>query len=133
MSSGPADPAPHWSNAVIVELLTTERLRSYFAATNGAVTDVMRLYEWNTEAAAAVISLISMTEVIVRNALDSALISWSRQRHPGISWLDAAPLDTRGQADIAHARERATRRQPHGVHGKVIAELPFGFWRSAAV
>lgn len=104
---------------MIVELLTTERLRSYFAATNGEVTDVMRLYEWNTEAAAAVISLISMTEVIVRNALDSALISWSRRRHPGISWLDAAPLDARGRADVAHARERATQRRPHGVHGKV--------------
>lgn len=129
MSSGPADPPPRWSNAVIVELLTAERLRSYFAATNGEVTDVMRLYEWNTEAAAAVISLISMTEVIVRNALDSALISWSRRRHPGMSWLDAAPMDARGRADIAHARERATRRRPHGVHGKVIAELPFGFWR----
>lgn len=129
MSSGPADPPPQWSNEVIVELLTPERLRSYFAETSGEVTDVMRLYEWNTEAAAAVISLISMTEVIVRNALDAALVSWSRRRHPGISWLDAAPLDARGRADVVHARERANRRRPHGAHGKVIAELPFGFWR----
>lgn len=129
MSSGPADPPPEWSNAAIVELLTAERLRSYFAATNGEITEVMRLYEWNTDAAAAVISLISMTEVIVRNALDSALTNWSRRRHPSVSWLDAVPLDARGRADIAQARERATRRRPHGVHGKVIAELPFGFWR----
>jgi hypothetical protein len=129
MSSGPAEPPPQWSNAAIVELLTAERLRSYFAATNGEVADVMRLYEWNTEAAAAVISLISMTEVIVRNALDSALVSWSRRRHLSVSWLDAVPLDARGRADIARARERAAQRRPHGVHGKVIAELPFGFWR----
>ena len=129
MSSRPADPPPEWSNAAIVDLLTAERLRSYFAATNGEITDVMRLYEWNTDAAAAVISLISMTEVIVRNALDSALTNWSHRRHPGVSWLDAVPLDARGRADIAQARERAARRRPHGVHGKVIAELPFGFWR----
>lgn len=128
MSSKPADP-PQWSDAAIVDLLTGERLRSYFAATNGDVDDVMRLYEWNIEAAAAVISLISMTEVIVRNALDAALVSWSQRRNPGISWFDSAPLDPRGRADVIHARERAIRRRPHEVHGKVIAELPFGFWR----
>ncbi|HEU0192078.1 MAG TPA: hypothetical protein VFR17_12550 [Mycobacterium sp.] len=114
---------------MIIDLLTAERLRSYCAATSGDITEVMRPCEWNTEAAAAVISLISMTEVIVRNALDSSLISWSQRRHPSISWLDAADLDTRGRSDIARARERASRRRPHGVHGKVIAELPFGFWR----
>ena len=99
---------------MIIDLLTAERLRSYFAATNGDITDVMRLYEWNTEAAATVISLISMTEVIVRNALDSALIRWLRRRHPGISWLDAAPLDERGRAT---SHELATERPGAGLTG----------------
>jgi hypothetical protein len=114
---------------VIVDLLTRERLRSYFDATTGDVDEVLRLYEWNIDAAAAVMTLISMTEVLVRNSLDSELRGWSLQRHGSASWLDAVSLDARGQADISQARERAIRRRPHEVHGKVIAELPFGFWR----
>jgi hypothetical protein len=39
-------------------------------------------------------------------------------------------VDAKGLSDIAQARERATRhgRDPQ-AHGKVIAELSFGFWR----
>jgi hypothetical protein len=97
---------------VIVDLLTRERLRSYFAATTGEVDEVLRLYEWNIDAAAAVMTLISMAEVLVRNSLDSALRRWSLQRHGNASWFDAVPLDARGQADISQARERAIRRRP---------------------
>lgn len=71
-----------------------------------------------------------MAEVVVRNALDRELRAWAWQRDPSRSWFDLAPLGDRGRADVAKARDRATR---HGafpeVHGKVIAELSLGFWR----
>jgi hypothetical protein len=42
-------------------------------------------------------------------------------------------LDNQGRADLLKARERATRRgRVPEVHGKVIAELPLGFWRVMA-
>jgi len=90
----------------------------------------MRLYEWNTLACAAVIQTVALAEVIARNALDQQLVAWASGQPGNPSWLDVAPLDGRGQADIAEARRRATRggRNPE-IHGKVIAELSFGFWR----
>jgi len=119
-----------WSDAVVADLLTSERLSSYLTACNSSLTDAMRLYEWNTFACAAVIQTVALAEVITRNALDRRLTVWAASQSDSPSWLDVAPLDARGQADIAEARRRATRggRLPE-VHGKVVAELSFGFWR----
>lgn len=76
-----------------------------------------------------------MVEVIVRNALDEQMSRWAagRSARSGViagSWLDLAPLDAFSRADVAKARERATARgaKPE-VHGSVVAELTFGFWR----
>ncbi|MFH5209525.1 hypothetical protein ACHIPZ_15175 [Antrihabitans sp. NCIMB 15449] len=124
-------PAP-WSNAVIADLLTRQRLSSYLNATNSDLDRAICLYEWNTEAAAGVLSLAAMTEVVVRNAMDVSLRRWSRRHHRMETWFDHAPLDARGLADIADARSRAIKRQPAEIHGKVIAELSFGFWRYLA-
>lgn len=78
----------------------------------------------------AVLATSAMVEVIVRNALDVSLQEWADQRRRGRTWLDVAPLDGQGQADVVKARERATRRgRATEVRGKVVAELSFGFWR----
>ncbi|WP_438354003.1 hypothetical protein [Microbacterium sp. CJ88] len=113
----------------LLTFLTAERLNSYLAATDGDLARAFELYEWNMRASASVMELTSMVEVLVRNALDSRLVSWAETK--GVeSWFDIAPLDSQGTADIRKARERATqygRRQE--VHGRVIAELSLGFWR----
>ncbi len=118
-----------WDDQVVVRLLTRARLRSYLAATSGDLTAALRWYEWNARASAAVMATSGMVEVIVRNALDEQLSVWAAARRHA-SWLDAAPLDARGSADVAKARDRATNRgRTSEVHGKVVAELSFGFWR----
>ncbi|MGH3351560.1 MAG: hypothetical protein ACRDPS_12925 [Nocardioides sp.] len=80
-------------------------------------------------AGSGVIATTGTVEVIVRNALDRQLLSWAdRKGHR--DWLDAIRLDQRGRDDVAKARSRATlrgRRQEE--HGRVVAELGFGFWR----
>lgn len=120
-----------WDDQVVVRLLTRARLRSYLAASSGDLTAALRLYEWNAHASAAVMATSGMVEVVVRNALDEQLTAWAAARHHA-SWLDAAPLDTRGAADVTKARDRATNRgRTTEVHGKVVAELSFGFWRYA--
>lgn len=118
-----------WDDRKIADLLTAERLRSYRAATR-TESQALRLYEWNGRAAAATIQTVAMIEVVVRNALDRELTNWAKSRAASATWFDQVPLDTRGLADIADARRRATRngRLPE-QHGKVIAELSFGFWR----
>ncbi|MCS6568206.1 hypothetical protein NYQ35_05260 [Curtobacterium flaccumfaciens pv. flaccumfaciens] len=109
-------------------LITADRLRSY-AGRTGSSTEALRLYEWNMRAAAAVMELTGVVEVFARNALDRELCAWASSR-TGPPWFDIAPLDSRGRADLAKARARAGRegRRPE-VHGRVIAELSFGFWR----
>ena len=114
----------------LLPLVTAERLGSYVRATSGTTTDAFELYEWNMRAAASVMQLTSMVEVIVRNALDAQLRDWAQKKRNGSSWLDAVPVDAQGHKDIQQARDRATRRgrRPE-VHGRVVAELSLGFWR----
>lgn len=118
-----------WDYAAVRACLTSERLGSYFASCGNDLDEVFRLYEWNMHASASMLTLTSMVEVVVRNALDRELVSWARARSHA-SWFDAAPLDTQGRLDVQKARTRATQhgRRPE-LHGRVIAELSLGFWR----
>ncbi|WP_244198232.1 hypothetical protein [Nocardia neocaledoniensis] len=118
-----------WSEDAIADLLTHQRLASYLQAANSQLTDALGLYDWNTDAAGSALSLIAMTEVVSRNAIDQALRDWSRRRYGKDTWFDTVRLDTRGQADLQVARARAGTRTSGEIHGKVIAELSFGFWR----
>jgi hypothetical protein len=129
-SGGPPDSAVEPDPVAIAGLITRDRLSSYLTATSGDLVRALALYDWNTRASAAVLATSAMVEVIVRNALDVSLQRWADQRRDGRDWLDAAPLDAQGQSDVVKARDRATRhgRGPE-VHGKVVAELSFGFWR----
>lgn len=129
MSNAEAPPSGPWSLEVIRDLLTADRLRSYLARCEQDLDRALQLYEWNLAASAAVMQTTAMLEVVVRNALDVQLVAWAAGRGTA-SWLDMAPLDRRGLMDIDKACDRATNygRSPRS-HGKVIAELNFGFWR----
>lgn len=113
---------------VLERLFTAERLRSYTAVT-GSSAGALRLYEWNMRAAASVMELTGVVEVVSRNALDRELRAWAAGRTES-PWFDVAPLDGRGLTDLTKARARASRDgRRDEVHGRVIAELGFGFWR----
>lgn len=114
---------------VIVEILTPARLASY-ERSMGTLDGAVRLYEWNMRAAASILELTGMVEVVTRNALDRELRRWAARRSAHGEWFDAAPLDGHGQDDLATARARAARGTRGEVaHGRVVAELTFGFWR----
>jgi len=130
MRTPEGDPAPSWDDVTLAGLLTWERLASYLAQSGADLRAALHLYEWNTQACAAVIQTVALAEVVVRNALDQKLVAWASGRSNGRSWLDIAPLDQKARANIADARRRATRGgRDVEVHGKVVAELTFGFWR----
>jgi len=129
MSDNAADDDHGWHPETIRDLLTSDRLRSYLASCDQDLSRALELYEWNLSASAAIMQTTAMVEVVVRNALDAQLVAWAGGRGSQ-TWLDTIPLDARGLADVAKARDRATN---YGravlTHGKVVAELSFGFWR----
>jgi hypothetical protein len=75
-----------------------------------------------------------MLEVILRNALDRQLIKYHRVTLKGDGrWYADSSMPWRSpriteQIDQARRQATANRRIPE-LHGKVIAELTFGFWR----
>jgi hypothetical protein len=117
------------SSSTLERLLTRERLRSYLIATHGDHQRALALYEWNLLASAAVLHTTGIVEVIVRNALDLQLVHWTNRHQQG-DWFEVIPLDPRGRADVARAIRRSSRNPSAPIiHGKVVAELNFGFWR----
>ncbi len=118
-----------WQPEIIRDLLTADRLRSYLASCHQDLDRALELYEWNLAASAAIMQTAAMVEVVIRNAMDAQLVAWADRRGTQ-SWLDVCPLDSRGRADIDKSRDRATSYGRVALtHGKVVAELSFGFWR----
>ncbi|WP_125775013.1 hypothetical protein [Antribacter gilvus] len=120
----------NWDYEAVRDCITVERLRSYLVASGEDLEGAFEWYEWNIKASTSVMGLVSVVEVVVRNALDREMRQWCNKLHGTECWFDHVRLDARGAADLAAARARArgggTRAE---VHGKVIAELSLGFWR----
>jgi hypothetical protein len=108
--------------------LTEERMRPYRLAA-GSPAGAARLYQWNLLASAATYEILGIVEVILRNALDGEL----QRRHveaglTGDWWDDPLKVLEDKRRDGARAARARVRRQPV-THGRVLAELNFGFWR----
>jgi hypothetical protein len=122
------------NHAAIAQRLTTDRLGSYLAATGGDLASAIALYDWNAEVAGALHEDIGRLEVVFRNSLDEALVAYGGSQGWPSVWYRRTQLfpgkhGARALEDIKTARTRATRRGAAETHGKVIAELSFGFWR----
>ena len=114
----PADLALH-------RLLSPERMRPYLNVSAGSWESARRLYEWNVHLSSSVMGLTGMVEVFIRNALDAELTRLAESRGSQ-EWTCSIKLDHKGLADLEKARSRSHQST---THGRVIAELTFGFWR----
>ncbi len=121
-------PMSSGDDEALLDLLTTGRMSSYSSAT-GSPSAALRLYEWNMHASASVMELTGIVEIVARNALDRELAAWARRRLDTPEWFGRAPLDQRGTRDVSKAEDRSRRAGAPGEHGRVVAELSFGFWR----
>lgn len=123
----------HWLPADLPRLLSNPRFGKYVSAA-GSIEHGADLYSWNGKISGAVHEELGMLEVILRNALDRQLTRYHRVVLGGNGRWYAAPSmpwqSQRMTEQIGQARRHATAngRLPDR-HGKVIAELPFGFWR----
>ena len=114
---------------VLTRLLTAERLSTYDMGNGEGIAETFRLYESNMQAAAAAMHTTGMVEVLVRNALDAALVDWWGQVAPTEDWLHSRLLDRQGTLDVNKAVSRHKPASIYPSHGQVVAELHFGFWR----
>lgn len=88
-----------------------------------------QVYHWNAHITKELLVDIGHLEILLRNAVDRALRQDDRY---GKYWFQnaALPLSYQAQKSVAKAVERATRRGTRPLDaGRVIAELPFDFWR----
>lgn len=113
----------------IVRALSAERMAAYRLACEDDLEAAVRLYEWNIAVSGAFHELLAVAEVILRNAVHDRLTQLHGSR-PG-AWLDDPRklLHPAARDDIGTARLRVRRLGRPETPGRIIAELPFGFWK----
>lgn len=132
-SPGRCRPAvPAISAEHIQARLAVPRVATYLDACQGDLGRALLLYRWNASLSAALWETLGHGEVLLRNAIHDALTTRHGMRgNPGY-WFDDVDheLDKRARDEIITARRRARRSGGVGAPpGKIVAELPFGFWR----
>lgn len=122
-------------DADVAALLSKPRVGAYIAASSdGALSSALALYRWNLRVSAGFYESIHYLEVSLRNTIDTAISDWHTATHTdGTPWYRCAsmPLSPEARVKVRQAVGFATMNgtQPE-IHGRVITELSFGFWRS---
>ena len=112
--------------AALQSNLSPERLARYLNEAGGNQIAAMALYEWNMAASEAFYSPLQNLEIVLRNTLGNAL----RQQY-GAHWYlhgGVPPLLYPLPDMLNAARTELTRRGIPFEHGRILAELNFGFW-----
>ncbi|MFT4167450.1 MAG: hypothetical protein QM650_19615 [Microlunatus sp.] len=111
--------------ATLQRLLSRARLAPYMEVSDGSWAHAIALYDWNTKIGAAFFESIHYLEIGLRNALDNAASS-----RLGVTWLmpTSSILTPQSRRAVAVALRQAGGS--NAPRGKLIAELPFGFWWS---
>lgn len=114
--------------------LTPERIRSYLRVSDQDLSKALELYDWNARLASTFHEDLGRLEVLFRNTLDEAMTAYAALQDWNTPWYqrrELFPGRSGGKTlrAIQTARDRAMAREDSEIHGKVIAELNFGFWR----
>jgi hypothetical protein len=109
----------------MLDLLSPPRLAPYLAASHGDIDAAVTMYDWNSSISAAFFESIHYLEVGLRNAIDATVT-----HHIGAGWLssECGLLTPNSRKVLALALRYAGG--VHAGHGKIVAELPLGFWWS---
>jgi hypothetical protein len=108
--------------------VSSDRLEPYLAACGGDQAAAARLYAWNIQVSAAFQAPLGCLEIVCRNAMHrqlSALFGCE-------NWWDAPELRLHHTAQriVGDARRDILRRRGAITSGRMVSELPFGFWVS---
>ena len=118
-------PLPPGQRAALIAAISPQRLEPHHRLATAEGLDVIELYLWDRDLAAAAIADIAVLEVALRNAMNAALVTRAGRE----DWYATdIGLDDRSLRAITKAwtQPPATRRAP----GRVVSQLMFGFWRA---
>lgn len=124
------NPPEDWT---LPSLLSVPRLAPYVAAVpSGSWEDALALYDWNVQVSGAFFESLHYLEIGLRNVLDTHLSAWATTLGSEQSWFSAQeiPLSQQSREKVRWARRQATQGERTETHGRVVAELMFGFWWS---
>lgn len=107
---------------------SAERLTPYQDACAGDLAAALRLYAWNIEISAGLYGPLCCLEIALRNAMHGQLVILFGRS----DWWEAPTTRLHKVAvrKVADAQEELTRRRKALTPGRMVAELPFGFWVS---
>jgi hypothetical protein len=118
-------------DAAVMQCLSHARLQPYLEASGGDVARSLALYRWNISVSAAFFEVLTVVEVVVRNAIHEQLSAWNEESGYHESWfanlhgyLLEKTVRVVAETEARIARERLVRSE-----STVLAALPFGFWR----
>ena len=99
-----------------------------FELDGGTPDQLLALLVWNIRAAGAALETIATVEILVRQAMDSALAAWAQSKSDG-HWSQLLDLDPQMRQTVARAKKTATGSKPNRSMETLALYLPFGFWR----
>ena len=122
------------NHVTIASRLTHDRIGSDLATTGHDLDAGLRLYDWYIRLSGSFHDDIGRIEVVFRNTIDAALVTYGSSRQwPTVryrrSQLFPGKHGDRTRKISLPAQTRAREHRGKEVHGRVVAELGFGFWR----
>lgn len=125
----------------IQQYISAARLQNYENVCAGNTDKAIKLYHTNLRLSQAFYPLLSLLEVILRNALNEELSNnftdpnWliTQQRgfmmHPSLSYRDPTTGRMKHNYYLKLNVEKSINKAgTHATQGKIIADLSFGFW-----
>nr|WP_260616971.1 hypothetical protein [Streptomyces sp. WAC05458] len=70
----------------VIELISPDRLNPCLTACAGDSAAALKLYQWNSDLAAAFFELLGHLEIMLRNALDARLAARQQRRGRATEW-----------------------------------------------
>lgn len=107
-----------------------KRFAPFLERAGGDRALAIQLYLWHAQVAGASLTTLHHFEVALRNAIDHQLGLGQPEKPVAETWLlDSATLSTQGIAKVRDVLRRLDREHYPRERPRVIAALPFSFWK----
>jgi hypothetical protein len=110
--------------------ISEKRFAPFLQSAEGDHALASQLYLWHAEVAGASLTTLHHFEVALRNAIDGQLGSGQPEKPVAETWLlDAATLSPQAITKVQDILRRLDREHYPRERPRVVAGLPFSFWK----